>query len=227
MKINKLLLLISMILFYLILRYYRVGDTLSIDSVIDNKNSLIMFANKHYLASIAIYVIVYIILVGVGFPVSAALCIVSGLIFGLIEGIIIAVSSATLGSIISFLASRYIFYDYIRRKYSTKVEMFEKRVEKNRIKYILGMRLLPGMPFSITNMLAGLTSIELYTFTWTTVLGMLPGTVVLILTGNALRTVNSISELKSAKLIVPITILSILIFTTIIVREVLKKNKAI
>lgn len=227
MNRKKLTVLLTIILCFIILRYYKVGDSFTVTSIIENKNELIAFAKNHYLASILIYIASYVLLVGAGLPISAVLCIVAGLIFGLFEGVILAVSSATLGSIISFIGSRYIFSDYIRKNYKYKIDIFETRVSKNRTKYIIWLRLLPGMPFFLVNILAGITSIDLFAFVWSTALGILPSTIVFILTGNALRNISDLSEFKSAQLIIPIVIIVLITLTTIVTRALYMKKKAI
>ena len=96
---------------------------------------------------------------------------------------------------------------------------------KNKVRYILGLRLLPGMPFFLVNILAGLTSVELYTFIWTTIVGIFPSTVVFIFAGNGLKTINDFSEFKTAKIIVPGVIIVIIVILTVIGRVLYNKNK--
>ncbi len=225
MNKKKIVVLIIMIVGFLLYRYLKIDDSMKISTIIENKDELIAFASKYLIEAIVLYLLVYVILVGLGLPVSGVLSVVAGLLFGLHFGLIIVLLAATCGALVSFLSSRYVFSDLIRKKYSTRVEHMEEKLKKNKFMYLLGMRLIPGIPFSLVNILAGLTSISTRDFILPTVLGMIPGTIVLVYTGNALKIVSDIKELKTAKIIVPVVSVVLIIIIMSILKRVLKNNK--
>lgn len=211
MNKKKIIVLLIMIISYIIFRYYEFDKTMNIENIVEHKDGLIYFAKQHLFGAVTIYLLTFTVLVGVGLPVSGVLTVAGGLLFGLYFGVLFGFIGQILGAIVSFLASRYVLFDYIDKKYKNKMITFKENINKNKSKYILGLRLLPGMPFCITNILAGITNIELYNFLWATGLGILPGTGILVYFGNSLRSIANLSEFKDKDMIISMTIIIFLI----------------
>jgi uncharacterized membrane protein YdjX (TVP38/TMEM64 family) len=69
------------------------------------------------------------------------------------------------------------------------------------------LRLVPLFPFWLVNLGMGLTRMPVWTFAAVSMVGMLPGTFVYVLAGEALATVDSPSALLSTQVVVALALL--------------------
>jgi len=223
MNYKKLSIVIGMILAFIIFRYLEVDQIISIERLVENKERLIEFTSRHYFASIIIFLVLNVLLGSIGVPVYAVFTLAAGLIFGFFEGIIIALSASLLGGYISFFLSRYAFSNFFRKKYSHRLEKVEKRLEEKGFTYLLGLRLLPGFPYFATNVLAGLSPIKTTTYLYSTILGIIPSTVLFIYTGHVLRELDSIYQMLRFKYMWPVVLVGLMTLTAIVIRYKRKK----
>lgn len=76
----------------------------------------------------------------------------------------------------------------------------EQAVLRGGAPVLLAARLVPVVPFSLTGYVAGAASVPLWRFTWTTVVGFLPLTVVFVLLGSRLEELSLSDPLLYAAL---------------------------
>lgn len=214
-----------MVSIFITIRYFDIDDTITIDRLIENKDRLIAFTNSHYIASVIIFISGYITLVAIGLPVFSVFSLAAGLIFGFIDGLFFCLLSATLGGYLTFIASKTVFYDSFRKRYKERLVRIEKRFKDNSFRYLLTMRLIPGVPYSLTNILAGLTTLDWKTFGLATVIGILPSTSIFLFTGHILREVEEFDAFKRPEFITAVVLAGLVLITAVIFR--LKKNRAI
>jgi uncharacterized membrane protein YdjX (TVP38/TMEM64 family) len=67
--------------------------------------------------------------------------------------------------------------------------------------YLIILRIVPVMPFFMVNYLAGLTRIRGWTFAWTTLLGVLPGSIVYTSAGRQLASIETVDDIFSPPLL--------------------------
>ena len=137
----------------------------------------------------------FFILVAGFFPAAALLNLLGGFLFGVFEGFVIGMIASTAGSIINFLSVRYIIGKPLQKKYSTIFKKFNTAFEKNGVSYLLSVRLAAIFPFPLMNMLLGLTRASLWDYTWTTVVGIFPGSLLFVFMGKQLGTINSLGDI--------------------------------
>ena len=118
---------------------------------------------------------------------------------------------ATVGAVIVFCLVRYYAHDWIQKKYAVRLESFNREWDRNGHWYLLSMQLLPFTPTPFINLLAGLTTISLWTFVWTTYVGILPGTLVYTLIGTQLYKITSVDELMSCSLFILFVLAALLV----------------
>lgn len=143
------------------------------------------------LATVVVYFTVFFILTSCSLPATAALAVTSGIIFGSFSGFFISLFAATLGGTLSFFSSRYLFRDFIKRRFSGKVELVNKGIEKEGGFYLFGLRMVPVIPFWLLNLLIGLTAMRTPVFILATLFGMVPVLLILTYTGSQLRGIES------------------------------------
>jgi len=225
MNKKKILILVGLIIVFIGVRYYNVDTTISVESLLENKERFIAFAERHFLSSIIIYLLLNIVLGAIGVPVYGVFTMAAGLMFGFFEGLVLSMSAAVLGGYISFNLSRYAFRDFFHKRYGNRVKRFEKRIEGREFAHLLGLRLLPGFPYFITNIIAGLSPIKIPPFLISTIIGILPSAILFNYTGHVLRNMDSMAQMMTMKYLWPVIAVGLMTLLAIILR--LKKNKVI
>ena len=96
----------------------------------------------------------------------------------------------------------------LQKKYQQQLRSFNSNLAKNGALYLLSLRFIPLFPFFLINILAGLTNLSLYTFIWTTSLGIIPGTLIYTFAGKQLTLLSSPQDMISGKFIIALLLLT-------------------
>lgn len=123
-----------------------------------------------------IFIAIYTVLTVIGIP-GTILTIVGGSLFGLWNGTLISIISATLGALCAFITARYLLQDFAQQKLSKNQQLnqFQTAVLEYPFSFVLTTRLIPISPFNIVNYLFGLTTINWADYTFATFVGVIPG----------------------------------------------------
>ena len=131
---------------------------------------------------------------------------------------------ATLGATISFLIARYIFKKIIHDHFGPKLQTFNHELQEYGHLYLLGLHFFPITPFFILNLLAGVTHVSLWTFVWTTIVGVSPAFCIYSYFGQGLTSINNVTDIISAKFIVPFFALKGLSIITVLIGRLWPKK---
>jgi uncharacterized membrane protein YdjX (TVP38/TMEM64 family) len=117
------------------------------------------------------------------FPLTAS----SGYLFGLFPGYCTVLVSATLAAMASFFIGRTLLREWAMQFTSKwpKWTAIDKAIAKEGLKVITLLRLSPLLPFSLSNYLYGITSVDFWSFSVGTLLGFAPGTFGIVYAGSA------------------------------------------
>ena len=117
------------------------------------------------------------------FPLTAS----SGYLFGLVPGYCTVLISATIAAMASFFIGRTLLRDWATQFTSkwSKWTAIDKAIAKEGLKVITLLRLSPLLPFSLSNYLYGITSVDFWSFSFGTLLGFAPGTFGIVYAGSA------------------------------------------
>jgi uncharacterized membrane protein YdjX (TVP38/TMEM64 family) len=126
----------------------------------------------------AAYVVVYAVTVACSLPEGALATIAGGLLFGAVLGGALAVTGASIGAVILFLAARYAFTDIVAARAAPFMARIRPGIERDGFLYLLALRLVPLFPFWLVNLVAAACGMGLLPFTLATVIGIIPGTFV-------------------------------------------------
>lgn len=109
------------------------------------------------------------------------------MLFGPWEGILLALSATTVSAMISLTVVRRLLGDWIRPRLTHPgVVGINARLRQRGWLAVASLRMIAGIPFSVLNYVAGLTSVPLLPFAVATLLGSAPGTIVVVLLGDTL-----------------------------------------
>jgi uncharacterized membrane protein YdjX (TVP38/TMEM64 family) len=155
-----------------------VLDHLSLATVQARRAEMVAFAAAHPVATPLLYIGLYILVVSLSLPLALLFTLTGGLLFGPLWGGLAAVTGATLGSTVMFLACRTAIGDWLRRKAGARLQKIEQAILADAFSCILALRLIPAFPLWIINIGAGLVAIPLRTYVTASFLGMIPSSLV-------------------------------------------------
>ena len=170
---------------------------LSLDTVKANRDALLAFADRHFVAALLIAFVVYAGTVALSLPGGLVLSLTTGFIFGRWVGTALVVLAATVGATLVFLAARYLFADAARSRLGTLGQRINAGFTENAFSYLLFLRLVPLFPFFLVNLAPAFTGIPLRTYVLATLIGIVPGTFVYVNLGRALGRIDSLQGLVS------------------------------
>ena len=98
----------------------------------------------------------------------------SGLLFGTALGFPVTLTAAVLGAALAFSLSRWWAHDAVLELSGARVLALRGWLERRGFVSVLYARIAPGMPYTLVNYAAGLTSIRLGVFAGATALGAAP-----------------------------------------------------
>lgn len=202
------------------IRVFGWDQLLSLETFRQYRDQLLAFTDRHYVPSVALFVLVYIAAVALSIPGATVLTLAAGFLFGFI-GVIYVNIGATAGACLAFLAARYLLGDWIQKRYGEKLASFNQEIADNGYNYLLTLRFIPLFPFFLINLFAGLTRVPLATFACTTMVGILPGSFVYIYMGRQLGIIDKPGDIFSWQLILAFVLLGLLALSPVIAKRIL------
>ncbi len=142
-----------------------------------------------------IYGAIYVLAVVLFVP-GIVLTLGAGFLFGLGWGIVVVSAASTTAAAIAFLIARYLARDSVEKiaRKNPKFAAIDRAIGKEGWKVVALLRLSPLVPFSLSNYLYGLTSVEFVAYVATSWAAMLPATVLYVYLGAAGRTIGQKTE---------------------------------
>jgi len=181
--------------------YFDLGQFLTLASLKANRDLLAAFYAEHRLATVLLFMAIYILQTALSLPGAAILSLAAGAVFGAIMGTVYANLAATIGATLAFLATRFLLHDLVQRKFGDRLNKLNHELETRGLNYLLFLRLVPIFPFFLINLAAGLTRLPLHTFIIGTMIGIIPGGFVYCNAGASLATISSIREVASPRVL--------------------------
>lgn len=104
------------------------------------------------------------------------LSIGAGVLFGFGPGLLVVYTAAMLGASAAFWLGRGLGRDAVERFTGIRVAKVEGLLDRHGFAAVVGVRLVPVLPFTAINYAAGLTSLGWWPYLWGTLIGIIPGT---------------------------------------------------
>ena len=183
-----LLLLIAGIIF--LLTNYNILDFFSYEFIRVNKNTILDYKNENFLALTIIFFIfsiLWTLLLGLAMP----LLVFSGFVFGKWWGILIVLTSTTIGASLLYLLAGLFFKDTIQNKFAPKFSKLKKFFNQNELVYFMFFRFIGGggTPYPIQNILPTLFNMSFKNYVIATFLGSMPSMFVTVSIGSGIESV--------------------------------------
>ena len=180
------------------------GDRIGYEVLRDNRETLLAFRDANYLLTALAFILAYILIILFAIPGALVASLTGGFLFGLFPGALFNLGSATVGSILIFLAVRWGLGARMAAKMEMsdgKMHRFKKAVDENAFSALLTVRLIPVIPFFATNIAAALLGMRLAPFAAATALGVIPGGVIYTWVGAGLGDVFARGETPNLAII--------------------------
>ena len=111
----------------------------------------------------------------------------AGFVWGFWAGTALVQTFWVISALATYGLGRHMGRPAVRRLAGERrTDRLERSISRGGIPVLIGARLIPIVPFSLTGYIAGIARVPLWRFTWTTAIGYLPLTVAGVLIGERL-----------------------------------------
>lgn len=202
------------------------ADYLNLDALKARRSELAALVETRPLIVLAVFFLAYVAVAALSIPGAAVMTLAGGAIFGLWIGLVTVSFASVAGATLAFLSSRYLFRDWVTRRFGKRLEAVDRGLDRDGIFYLLAIRLNPVFPFFVVNLAMGLTRISALKFALVSQIGMLPATFVYVNAGTQLGRLGSLSEIASPQLIGSLVLLSLLPIFGKVAADAIRRRRA-
>ena len=212
---------------YFLFSVVDIKNLMSYDFIKLNKDIILKYKNENFLFLTIIFFIfsiVWVLLLGFAMP----LLIFSGFVFGKWWGILIVLTSTTIGATLLYMLVGFFFREAIKEKLAPKFSKLREFFIKNDILYFMSFRFIGGggSPYAIQNVLPILFDMSVKNYVIATFVGSLPAMFVIVALGSGIEKVIdqnvelSVSTvLFSPEIYIPIIAFFIILFIAFVIRK--------
>jgi uncharacterized membrane protein YdjX (TVP38/TMEM64 family) len=140
--------------------------------------------------SVVTYIIANLVRPLLFLPISP-FTIASGFMFGMWWGLLWAMAGSTASAVLMFFLSRYMLHDVVTNRLKGRYPSVDKMLEGRGWSFMFFLRLVPLLPFDLVSCFAGASNLKFRDFLIGTILGEIPGAVVLVMLGTSLDNIGS------------------------------------
>jgi uncharacterized membrane protein YdjX (TVP38/TMEM64 family) len=203
----------------ILLRFYA-PHYFSFETLKNNRQTFQTYVGQHYFIAALIYIATYFVTTAFAVPVAAPLTLIGGFLFGTVIGGILTIVGATAGALILFLMVRFLIGSSIQRRYSDRLAWLNNQIGQHGDSYLLSLRFLAIVPFFMINLVAGLTTVSLWTYGWTTAIGIAPGSLVFAFAGQQLGSISSARDVFTPHIMIAFALLALLALIPTIIKKI-------
>jgi uncharacterized membrane protein YdjX (TVP38/TMEM64 family) len=144
-----------------------------------------------------VYFALYVVAALLFIP-GSILTLAAGYLFGIAGGMAVVWTAVTASAAIGFLVARYLARDPVARlaQRNARFGAIDAAIGKNGWKTVALLRLSAIVPFSLSNYLFGLTSVDFVPYIATTAVAMLPGSFFYVYLGAAGKSLGEKGDLS-------------------------------
>jgi uncharacterized membrane protein YdjX (TVP38/TMEM64 family) len=217
---------------YFLFSTIDIKDLMSYEFIRINKDIILKYKNENFLFLTTIFFIfsiIWVLLLGFAMP----LLIFSGFVFGKWWGIIIVLTSTTIGAALLYILAGFFFREMIEQKLAPKFQKLREFFIKNDIIYFMSYRFVGGggTPYAIQNILPLLFNMPVKNYIIATFVGSLPSMFVTVSLGSGIENIIDKNEnlsifnvLSSHEIYLPLIGFFIILVLAFIIKKFYFKN---
>jgi uncharacterized membrane protein YdjX (TVP38/TMEM64 family) len=205
--------------------YFLNKDFFQLQTFFSNLEIIQNFILQNFLISIFIVILSYSFLIMCNFPFASLLSMINGFLFGTWLGGAISIVGGTIGALGVFLIAKFFFLDFIKRKFLNKYSYIENYFNKNDLELMILIRIVPGTPFFLQNLILAGLGANNKKFFYTTLIGLAPWSFIFGSIGQGLEeifvneTELSFSLIAQPEYLIPIGFIAFLIIMIILFKK--------
>ena len=212
---------------YFLFSAVDLNDLMSYEFVRLNKDVILKYKSENFLfltIIFFIFCIVWVLLLGFAMP----LLIFSGFVFGKWWGILIVLTSTTVGAALLYLFASFFFRDAIKEKLAPKFSKLREFFNRNDIIYFMCFRFVGGggIPYAVQNVLPILFNMPIKNYIIATFIGSMPSMFVTVSLGSGIERVidknaelNVTTALFAPEIYIPIIAFFIILIFAFVIKK--------
>ncbi len=173
---------------------FDLTDYLSFEVLQKHRQAIVGWIDDRYIVAPLAFMGIYLVSTALSIPGGTYLTLVAGFLFGQPGSTIYVVLGATVGAVIIFLVAKTALGDVLRARAGPHLKKMERGFQKDQVSYMLFLRLAPLFPFWLINIAPAFFGVALWTYIWTTFIGIIPGSFVLAQAGTGLGAILDSDE---------------------------------
>ena len=217
---------------YFLFSIVDIKDLMSYEFIRSNKDIILKYKNENFLFLTVIFFIfsvVWVLLLGFAMP----LLIFSGFVFGKWWGILIVLTSTTIGATLLYLLVGFFFRETIEQKLAPKFSKLKEFFIRNDILYFMSYRFIGGggTPYPIQNVLPILFNMSVKNYVIATFVGSMPSMFVTVSLGSGIEnvidqnaTLSIVTVLLSPEIYIPIIAFFIILIIAFLIKKLYFKT---
>ena len=150
--------------------YYGANSFLDLNFLKNNKDKIFAFRDANFVLLAISYFflsIVWVFLLGFGTP----LVIVAGFAFGIFWGSFLSILGFSIGASLLYLFANHYFKDLVFKYLAVRFLSLKNHFNENEFSYFFFIRVIPGIPFPIKNVMPVLFNMKVKNYFFATLLG--------------------------------------------------------
>lgn len=208
-KLIKLIIFLIVILLISLFFYFDFSRYFNFNILKMEIDKLQAFKNDHFTLSLLCYWVVYTLFVGVSLPGATILSLACGAIFGLFWGCIIVSFAFSVGSTLSFLSSRILFQDIVQKYFGKYFDKINEGFNEDGVFYLFTLRITPIFPYTLVNLVLGLTTVKVWTFYWITQIGSIAAVLIYVNAGTQIGKISSMKDIFTPNILCSLILLGL------------------
>ena len=209
--------------------YFFNKDFFQLENFFSNLVIIQNFILQNFFISICLFILSYSFLIMCNFPFASLLSMINGFLFGTWIGGTISIVGGAIGAFGVFFIAKFFFLDFIKRKFLNKYPYIENYFNNNDLELMILIRIIPGTPFFLQNLILAGLGANNKKFFYTTLIGLAPWSFIFGSIGQGLeeifvnKTELSFSLIAQPEYLIPIGFIVFLIIMIILFKKNFKK----
>lgn len=212
---------------YFLFSIVDIKDLTSYEFIRSNKDIILKYKSENFLFLAIVFfffIIIWVLFLGFVIPIL----LLSGFVFGKWWGILIGVTSTTIGATLLYLLAGFFFKNLIKKKLAPKFFKLKRFFNKNDVLYFAVFRLSGGLgaPYAVQNVLPVLFDMSAKNYIIATFVGSVPAMFVTVSLGSGIEvvidqnaTLSIFTVLFSPEIYIPMVIFFIILFVAFTIKK--------
>ena len=168
------------------------------------------FVHHRPVTAAALFFMANLVITTLCIPIEVVFGLAGGALFGLVEGSLLVSLASSLGALFAFWGSRFLLQGFVEQRFAHQIAKVDAGLQKDGVYFLLSVRLMPFLPYSLTNIALGLTTVRSRDFYVYSQLGMIPATVIYVNAGTRLAHLRSLGDIMSPSLLIAFVLLALM-----------------